>query len=95
MAAKKSIGVTGLTKKFEKLDIFSEIKRYNDSRRKSTTSPAQSKAGKLQSNQKPKVAAAGYHERQRRGQLADTYNEGVVKNSGAQNPHGKFFVNTD
>ena len=37
----------------------------------------------------------GYHQRKNRGTLRYTYNEGVARISGAQNPSGSFFVNTD
>ena len=88
------MGASDLTKKFEKLDIFSSLKKAQDSKKRSSTSPVANKAGKLQSNQKPKPQA-NYHDRTKRGQVADIYNEGVQRLPGNLNPNGSIYVNTD
>ena len=44
----KKMTAKELTSKFEKLDVFSSLKKYQDSKAKrSSTSPGVSKAGKL------------------------------------------------
>ena len=49
--AGKKMTAKELTAKMEKLDIFSSLKKYQDSKTKrSSTSPGMSKAGKLQTN---------------------------------------------
>ena len=91
----KKMTTAELTKKFEKLDLFSSLKKYQESKAaRSSTSPGVSKAGKLQTNNKPRVSL-GYAERTKRGQLEATHNEGVVRLPGSYNTTGSFFVNTD
>jgi hypothetical protein len=94
--AGKKMTAKELTAKFEKLDVFSSLKKYQETSKpkRASASPGVSKAGKLQTNQKPRVSL-GYMERTKRGQLETTYNDGVVRLPGSYNTGGAFFVNTD
>ena len=98
------MSITGGIDVFTSLAQQKQVKVLNkqkiESEKAQSPSPAQSKAGKLQSNIKPSLGGSAnqsalkesYQQRPNRGQVRCTYNEGVSKVTGAQNPKGQFKV---